>query len=496
MPPPNLSQMKFLLASLLASGSLLVSATPALPHYFDQLVDHFVADPGAKSFKQRYYEDSTHFKGPGHPIFLIMGGEGEITPETGIFYPFIQETLASKFGAYVIEPEHRFYGESSPVARSSVDESDFILALRSLMTPSQALADAVNLVKHLQKDVGCGPRGTAGYCPVVAVGGSYPGFLSFLMRLRYPSVVDMSYAASAPVLFYAQQVEQHAYYDVVAKSADRSLPGCSGMVRKALDDVAELVSESDDVQQPLARIGVCGNLPGYITDTTTLKEELMMVVGYSFAGLNMANYPPTNSTGLHAACQTFADSSLSSFEKVSQFLLTVNDSGEGCFDMNSQLPSGSFGTISSGDWSGVGTGDSGEMWDFQTCSLLVEQIGYSNMFPDREWTFDWLNEHCEKRFGLTPSPTYLSEMFGFRDVKTSGASKVIFTNGLNDGWVVGSITETLAEGDLVAFNFPNGAHHSDLSHSMPGPDDTPDVQQGHKDVEKLIGKWLKEITVH
>lgn len=34
-------------------------------------------------------------------------------------------------------------------------------------------------------------RGQPGYCPVVTVGGSYPGFLSAMMRLRYPAVVDM-----------------------------------------------------------------------------------------------------------------------------------------------------------------------------------------------------------------------------------------------------------------------------------------------------------------
>lgn len=362
------------------------------------------------------------------------------------------------------------------------------------MTPDQALADAANLVRHLQVDLGCGPRGSKEYCPVVVVGGSYPGFLSFLMRLRYPDLIDISYAASAPVKFYAQQVDQFAYYDVIAKSAERSLPGCPARVREALDDVSTLILQSDSVEEPLASIGVCGDLPEYIADMTTLKQELEMVVGYSFAGLNMQNYPPTNTTGLYAACETFSDSSLSSFEKVSKFLLTVNDSS-GCFDMKSQVPSGSYGTISSGDWSGVGTGDSGEMWDFQTCSLLVEQIGFNNMFPDREWTFDWLNDHCEKRFGLQPSPKYLSEMYGFHDVKASGATKVIFTNGLNDGWVVGSITETLSD-DLIAFNFPNGAHHSDLSHNAPGDNDTLDIQQGHKDVANLIGKWLKEVTVH
>ena len=30
-----------------------------------------------------------------------------------------------------------------------------------------------------------GTAGTPGYCPVITVGGSYPGFLSAMMRVRY-----------------------------------------------------------------------------------------------------------------------------------------------------------------------------------------------------------------------------------------------------------------------------------------------------------------------
>ena len=41
---------------------------------------------------------------------------------------------------------------------------------------------------------------------MITFGGSYPGWMSAMMRLRYPAVVDAAYAASAPMRFYAQQV--------------------------------------------------------------------------------------------------------------------------------------------------------------------------------------------------------------------------------------------------------------------------------------------------
>jgi hypothetical protein len=60
--------------------------------------------------------NDTNFKGPGSPIFVIMGGEGAIEPSTGIYYPYVV-TLAEQFGALIIEPEHRFYGESQPLSQ-------------------------------------------------------------------------------------------------------------------------------------------------------------------------------------------------------------------------------------------------------------------------------------------------------------------------------------------------------------------------------------------
>jgi hypothetical protein len=110
------------------------AGTPAPAHYFeDQLIDHLdntdlinnnndnsgntgTGPYADKRWTQRFYMYAEHFQGPGSPIFVVLGGESGIEPSTGLFYPFITDTLAAAFGAFVLEPEHRFYGTSQPVS--------------------------------------------------------------------------------------------------------------------------------------------------------------------------------------------------------------------------------------------------------------------------------------------------------------------------------------------------------------------------------------------
>jgi hypothetical protein len=102
----------------------------------------------------------------------------KVPPSTGIFYPWVAETLAERFGALVIQPEHRFYGESQPLPPPwSADDLE-------LLTPQQALADTAVFIDARRVAHNCSLRPGPNYCPVVTFGGSYPGFLSAMMRLR------------------------------------------------------------------------------------------------------------------------------------------------------------------------------------------------------------------------------------------------------------------------------------------------------------------------
>jgi len=429
-----------------------------------------------------------------------MGGEEEITPQDGILYPFVSEHLAPHFSAMVIQPEHRFYGDSQPLgSQSKVTNEDLI----KLMNPEQAMWDAVKLVDFIKSRYGCASSSKSEHhCPVIAVGGSYPGFLAAMMRFLHSDKIDAAYAASAPIQFYAQKVEQWAYYDHITTVADKSSPGCSDSIKTALMNILDVIAkEVVSMEEAAQKMGICF-IPEYMKkDKTTFVNEIMMIVGYTFANYNMAYYPPTNATSLYQACQIFQDGSLSFFDQIYSFFqpyyITQTSTAENlCFDITNQMPSGPYATISSGDWSGVGSQWSGNMWDFQTCSFLIEKIGFSkqSMFPPRTWTLEWLTDHCQNRFQATPKPDYYVDKWGFDSDSfvSNGASRILFTNGLNDGWSVSGIQSNLSE-TVLALNFENGAHHSDLSRNGPSQNDTMDIQQGFVAIQNILSTFLKDV---
>ena len=234
-----------------------------------------------------------------------------------------------------------------------------------------------------------------------------------------------------------------------------------------------------------------------------------MIVGYTFANYNMGAYPPGPQTSLSKACQIFKDDDAMPLDKLKSFLAMLAGTSNSSFDlslaargdshcffnMSSQLPSGENATITGGDWSGVGTGNNGEIWDLQTCTFLVERIGFSprSMFPNRPWTMDWLRSHCAARFGVEPRPFEYRKRWRFDNlVKGANATRILFTNGLNDGWSVGGIKEDLSD-SILALNLETGAHHSDLSHQGPTKADTKEVKKAFRKISKILDTWIDEV---
>ena len=226
--------------------------------------------------------------------------------------------------------------------------------------------------------------------------------------------------------------------------------------------------------------------------------------GYSFADFDMDAYPPGPDLGLYKACVTFQEEELASLEKVGKFFLLVKDGQEkaddvaddDCFNLSVFLPNGENARITTSDWSGSSGGNDGMTWDFQLCTMYVDPIGFSpeSMFPPRKWINEGLTKYCQLRYGkeVKPRPYALVTDFRFNDLIGNGASRIHSTNGMQDMWYGGSYTEDLSD-TILALNFENGAHHSDLSHVGPTDADTDDIKESYAKIQNILEKWLGDI---
>lgn len=323
-----------------------------------------------------------------------------------------------------------------------------------------------------------------------------------MMRLVHSDVVDIGYASSAPLPLYAQTVDPNAYFDKVTQSTEHTSAGCPHAIKSALleiqDDMMALESPHDvNVYGHAAqKMGICSDqqLPSYIDSVHLLWHEVVSTVAANFADFNMANYPPAPTNEVNRACDVFKDDSKDAYEKLRGLWKVLDDSE--CFDFHTQIPDGPRGRVTSADWTGGGDGKTGLSWEWQTCTDLVVQAGYgpNSMFPEREWSLDALTKHCTNRFGEpgAPKPTRMVDQWHFDDLIGQGASRLLFTNGLADGWSADSILDNLSP-DIVAINMPNGAHRSDLSHMGPRAADTEDIKASFPLILNAMTRWLKEI---
>jgi hypothetical protein len=97
--------------------------------YYNQTLDHF--DPANSArFAHRYLFNDDYWTGDGAlangcrgPILLYTGNEGDITGFWGS-NGFMVQDLAPDWGALLVFPEERYYGESLPFGDASFDVAE------------------------------------------------------------------------------------------------------------------------------------------------------------------------------------------------------------------------------------------------------------------------------------------------------------------------------------------------------------------------------------
>ena len=379
-----------------------------------------------------------------------------------IGYPFVSDRLASLFGAAVVQTEHRFYGESKPQNTPEL--------MLEYLTVEQVLEDYASLIAYLRSLVFCDRQ-------IVGVfGGSYPGALAGLMRLRYPHLVDFAHASSAPLGFYGGRTQNiFDYYKIVTDQVAAIQPDCPSRVRSTLHALESM---------NITNLTVCSNVK-------TSTVELVQIVRAFFANQNMANYPPSKGGRVVEQLCDILGQTGSDQERVHALLTYLaHEQGRGsnCLDVALERPSGSVQAVCA-DHSGCGAGDDGRSWDYQACTELEHAIasnGVTDMFPPMEVSRYLLEQYCLDRFGVSPQYSKLNIVWGIERIDTL-ATRIVFVNGAKDGWTAGAITNA-----THAILIPSGAHHSEMG--APRDDDTDDMREARDKIVNIIGEFISDVT--
>ena len=348
------------------------------------------------------------------------------------------------------------------------------LDIRQQLTPKQAIQDYVDFVQFKRKELGCGPRGSATYCPVMTVGGSYAGLLSVLLRKSYPDTIDMAYAASPCLLLFQHAISPYTYYEYITQVADRMSRGCSDAVRTVVAHVqADLgpIAHHGELMARATDYGICPDFDKGITGSDLARE----IIGYTssnFGGTLMDFYPPSPERQFFQGCSILENTVNSVAERVKAYIQMISGSND-CYAMSS---------ASNED------NDDDDLWG-ALCCYLVPMIGKSeeSMWPAHPYSLKKDAEYCRQNFDIAMDPDYMEKEFALSHL--SNVTRLVLTNGMNDGWYPTSYLDSVS--NVAVLTMENGAHHSDLTHQLQA--DTPDVELVHSQISQLVESWLQEI---
>lgn len=309
----------------------------------------------------------------------------------------------------------------------------------------------------------------------MTVGGSYAGLLSVLLRKSYPDMIDMAYAASPCLLLFQHAISPYTYYEYITQVADRMSRGCSDAVRTVIAHVqADFgpISHHGALVSKATEYGICTDLPKDVSGTD-LAGEIISYTSSNFGGTLMDYYPPSPEQPFFKGCSIFQNTDKTVPERVKDYIQMISGSTD-CYSMAS-----------------VANADDGEddLWG-ALCCYLVPMIGRSgeSMWPAHPYSLQKDADYCRQNFDITMDENYLEKEFLLSNL--TNVTRLVLTNGLNDGWYPTSYENSVSE--VAVLTMENGAHHSDLTHQLQA--DTPDVEMVHTQISQLVESWLQEIS--
>ncbi|XP_043855129.1 thymus-specific serine protease [Dromiciops gliroides] len=423
-----------------------------------------------RSFLQRYWVNTRHWRSPDGPVFLHIGGEGSLGPSSVLKgHP---GALAPHWGALVVSLEHRFYGRSIPPGSLDVAQLRFL-------SSRHALADVASARIHLSRIYNISASS-----PWISFGGSYAGSLAAWARLKFPHLIWAAVASSAPV---QAQLDFSSYNEVVSRSlADPAVggsPECLGAVAQAFSELDAGLSEGKAVLQSEMR--ACGPLEAP-EDQAELLEQLEGLVGAAVQYDQQVGVPLDVRGLCHLILANQSRGPLSGLQDAIRLVLQTL--GLPC------LPSSKAAAVAElKDTNPPDVGLGYRQWFYQTCT----EFGYYITCKDPSCPFSRHKrlsaqlQLCDQVFGLSPASVAkaVSRTNTYYGGLRPGATRVFFVNGDIDPWHVLSVLQALGPSE-PAMLLRGTSHCSDMA--TPRPSDPPSLHLGRQKIAQQLKVWLQE----
>lgn len=480
---PQLHQGKRYYDGKLHSQDSLKAELPDIhSQFFVQTLDHFNRHDG-RTFKQRYFVDDSHWKGPdsGAPVFMCVGGEGpplDASVLVSSVHCNDMVELAPKHGALTVALEHRYYGPSNPFDDLSTEHLEWL-------NTEQALGDIATFYQMISDKFH-----TTSKNKWVTWGGSYPGMLAALARLRYPHLIHASVSSSSPL---QAAVDMTGYNDVVAQSMGAVSVGGSQACRDAVVEghkaVGELLKTPQGISTLNDQFNICAPQDG--SEGSMLDNPLNAAqwAGDGVVYLPAQSNDPACSTpycNIEKICSLLTDESLGTpIDRLAK--LSAIQHADACVPVSYEAMIKSLQNPKNPE----------RTWLYQTCTewgfYQTCEEGSECPYVQGLHTLKTDYDICHQAYNITASEVneqvaYTNYVYGGWDIM---ATRILYPNGQIDPWHALGVLEPPAGSVQEPVLWVEGASHHFWTHPTE-PTDSEEVVRARQIIWDQVDAWLLE----
>jgi len=338
----------------------------------------------------------------------------------------------------------------------------------------QVLSDYMTVIQYIKMNI----NGAAN-SPVITFGGSYGGFLSAAMRIRYPNIVTGSIASSAPTVF-ANFVNGNAWFDTVSTIIEDLDTNCAKSINSSFlylwNTILQGGTGMSNLQEELS---LCEPVTNIVDGFW-----LMLYTKFAWSSSCEFNYPVPHPYifgvpwPLQHLC-SIVDNIQTIWTPIQAAMQLYYNSSSGvppvpCFNYK-QINYVPFIQMTP--------------WLYLTCTEIVIPFAGTGIFGmPMPYSFKATVETCESRFNSIPDPAWTMEEFGLDNLKES-ASNIIFSNGQYDPTHSMSIQANVSD-TVTLLYIENAAHGLDLYAET---DNDPQSVIDARAIElQTIKKWITQ----